>query len=73
MPNGLLDEVRRCAVIQGVADVGMSQPMRRDRLGQPSACCGLFHDPMHLHRIEMAAAFAGSENRLVGIGTTKDS
>ena len=55
MPCGLLDKVSRCAMIEGMGNVGMSEPMRGDRGGDPGPLCGGMNNPVDGGLIEKAA------------------
>ncbi len=56
MADGLLHEMRRGATIERMADVGMSEPMRRDVEREPRAQNSGFHDTMDRRSIEAAAS-----------------
>lgn len=46
MPCGLLDKVSRCAMIEGMGDVSMAEPMRGDRGGDPGPLRGGMNNPV---------------------------
>ena len=55
MPCGLLDQVSRCAMIEGMGDVSMPEPMRGDRGGDPGSLSGGMDNPVDGRLIEEAA------------------
>lgn len=55
MPCCLLDKVSRCAMIEGMGDVSMSEPMRGDRGGDPDPLSGGMNNPVDGGLIEEAA------------------
>lgn len=55
MSCGLLDEVSRCAMIESMGDVSMSEPMRGDRGGDPCPLRGGMDNPVDGGLIEGAA------------------
>ena len=58
MSHGGLHEVHGRAAVEGVADMGVAEPVRRHRLRQPRALGRALDDAVRLRRVERAAAFA---------------
>ena len=55
MPRGLLDKVSRCAMIEGMGDVSMPEPMRGNGGGDPGPLSGGMNNPVDGGLIEKAA------------------
>ena len=55
MPCGLLDKMSRCAMVEGMGDVSMPEPMRGDRGGDPGPFCGGMNNTVDGRLIEKPA------------------
>src|SRR5260370_41049539 len=62
-----LDEVYRCAAIEGVRSVRMTEPVRTDSLDNPSSLSGPPHDDADPPAVQGLSA-PGPKNRFLGFG-----
>jgi hypothetical protein len=65
VPERGLHEMDRCAAVEAVRGMGVSEPVRRDLAREPYLSCRRLHDPMDRARIERPA-FPRQEHGLIG-------